>query len=344
MVFIPYKADVRLKRLPVATVLISVACVAIYYWQDQNDTRATDQAYEICEQGYSNYERLVIKKTMGTASADDCADMLFYIHYASDQDSEIQSLIDGAEPLPGLSKSDSDVLAGQTIMSIYRQFKATVPDSLSAKLWYEPESWNVWRMFTSNFAHADWAHVLFNLLFFFAFAATVESIIGTARFGLVIAVSALFTGVFYSITSIAAGNNTPTLGLSAVAMTMIALFAYLLPHGRIQGVFWVLIFFKRIAIPAWIVAIWYIGWDVYELLTRDLISGTETASKVDLVSHVTGAIAGYLLGVTFFRRQKQSLRQVDRNLPMAVERRAIQLARLRERGAPKSGRTAVMTR
>ena len=136
-----------------ATVLISVLCVVIYYWQDQNDTWATDQAYEICEQGYSNYERLVIKKAMGAASADECADMLFYIHYASDRNSEIQSLIDGAEPLPGLSKSDSDVLAGQTIKSIYRQFKATVPDSLSAKLWYEPESWNAWRMFTSNFVH-----------------------------------------------------------------------------------------------------------------------------------------------------------------------------------------------
>ena len=55
------------------------------------------------------------------------------------------------------------------------------------------------------------------------------------------------------------------------------------------------------AVPAWLLSLWYIGFDVYQLLNN------KEMGTVNLVAHVSGAIIGLLLSITSFRRRKQEV-------------------------------------
>ena len=50
---------------------------------------------------------------------------------------------------------------------------------------------------------------------------------------------------------------------------MIGMSAYLMPNVRIRTFVWILHFARNIHVPAVILAIWYIGWDTYYLLTSE---------------------------------------------------------------------------
>jgi membrane associated rhomboid family serine protease len=100
----------------------------------------------------------------------------------------------------------------------------------------------------------------------------------------------------------------PTIGLSGVVMGVIGLFAYLAPTARIRCVLWLLVFWRVLRVPAWILALWYVGWDVYSLMHND------GSSHVNFVAHVSGAALGYLSGLVLFRKRKE---WVDAHLQIA---------------------------
>ncbi len=100
----------------------------------------------------------------------------------------------------------------------------------------------------------------------------------------------------------ASGSHFSTLGLSGVVMGMMGLFAYLLPKGKIRCYYWVVIFFGSVAIPAWALALWYIGGDIYTLFANT------NHGVVNVMAHVTGGIAGYLFGIIFLQKVRADTR------------------------------------
>lgn len=96
-------------------------------------------------------------------------------------------------------------------------------------------------------------------------------------------------------------NSVPTLGLSGVVAGMIGLFAYLAPHMRIRCCAFFVFFWRTFAVPAWVLAAWFVGWDVYNLFHD------KGASNVNLVAHVSGAVIGFLTGVAFFRGARERI-------------------------------------
>lgn len=190
----------------------------------------------------------------------------------------------------------------------FEKFKLSAPASLTKKLYYEPTSFNVLKMISATFSHGSWSHVIGNLFLFFAFAATVEIILGSLIFPLVIVSMAIGTHLVYSIVNFSNIDALPTLGLSGVVMGMMGLFAYFIPTAKIRCFFWILIWVKRFDVPAWLLAMWYFGWDVYALYTSD------TAGGVNLIAHVSGFIEGFLIGLIFFRgRKAEVLSQLKSN-------------------------------
>jgi membrane associated rhomboid family serine protease len=156
----------------------------------------------------------------------------------------------------------------QAILDAYRSFRAGAPSNLTTRLAYAPDSWNPLRMLSAAVAHASWSHVIGNLIFFYAFAATIEILLGPALYLAVLLVLALGTHTVYSLAMMNNPAALPTVGLSGVVMGMIALFVYFIPHARISCFLWLIFFYRRFALPAWLLASWYIGWgslhDVHE--------------------------------------------------------------------------------
>ena len=122
--------------------------------------------------------------------------------------------------------------------------------------------------------------------------------------------------MFSTVSALASGNHYSTLGLSGVVMGMMGAFAYLLPSGKIRCYYWFVVIFGSIAIPAWAIAIWYIGGDIYKLFTA------ESHGVVNVMAHVTGGVAGYLFGVIFLRSVRWETRilqhESDRQAKRAI--------------------------
>jgi membrane associated rhomboid family serine protease len=170
---------------------------------------------------------------------------------------------------------------------------------ITESLLYYPDSWNPAKMVSSAFAHAGFWHLFGNLVFFMAFAPALEVLLGSPlRYLGIMLFIILVTGIVYSLwTLISASPVIPTLGFSGVVMGMIGLSAYLMPRARVRVFCW-LIIWKILFVPAWILAVVYVGLDAWTMLTADSFGG------VNLVAHVAGGLAGYLYGLLWLEDRK----------------------------------------
>lgn len=302
MLFIPFRADLNLFRVPFITIAVCILCLLIYNNQFQNERKVLKSGTSFCEERGPQMWRMVLSLTLGNTGSEGCAEMLWSIHLADDPEQEIDRFASQGKLFAGLTAEASQAYKRQVIAERYRSFSARVPRYETQQLWYQPHSWNLWHMITAAFAHGSWAHVIGNLFFFFAFAATVEVILGSLVFALMILVLALGTHSFYSLAMMGVENALPTVGLSGVVMGMMAMFAFFMPHGRIKCFVWFLLLIRVIPVPAWILVGWYVGWDVFALFNA------EDLSEVNLIAHVSGAAIGYTLGLAFFRPRRAEVR------------------------------------
>jgi membrane associated rhomboid family serine protease len=177
-----------------------------------------------------------------------------------------------------------------------------ISTSITQSLMYYPDSWNPLKMVSATLAHGGMLHLFGNLLFFLAFAPALEILLASPlRYIGVMLFVALFTGLSYSIWTVISGAQPiPTLGFSGVVMGMIGLSAYLMPHARVRVFCW-LVVWKTFFVPAWVLAVIYIGLDTWAMATRNDFGG------VNLVAHVAGGLAGYAYGVLWLEDRKQEV-------------------------------------
>lgn len=305
--FIPVKPDFPLPRFPVLTVLTCVLCLAVFVHQINTWDEYQEAFVSFCGDAKGRLTEIVLARIAGPESDVPCVDVLLDIDTSPDPAETIQKMTDDMQPLAGLSVDHSRAYVHDKLNEQYRLYQIRVPTYPDNEFAYYTGSWDPVAMVTSTFAHGSWPHIIFNLVFFFAFATTIEVLIGSYSFVALIVAISIFSATFSSLAAGLLGSHYSTLGLSGVVMGMIGLFAYLLPSGRIRCYYWFVVFFGSIAVPAWALALWYIGWDVY-----NLFANVDTG-MVDVMAHVTGGAAGYLFGVTFLRstrRRVQALRLV----------------------------------
>jgi len=309
--FLPVKADFKLPHFPWLTALICLMCCAIFLKQVHDWNEFEQAVYGFCGKERSDIAQMIFRQA-APASSEACIQVMYGIATSSDEQAAINGIVRRMQPLRGFSAADSKTYVSDLLQDELRQYRIQVPQHPDEGLAYDTATWNPLTMIASAFAHGSWSHIIFNLIFFVAFAATVEVLIGPLAFiGLFLVVS-LFSGIFSSLSALASGTHFTTLGLSGVVMGVMGLFAYLLPKGKIRCYYWFVIFFGSVAIPAWAIAIWYIGGDIYKLFASD------NHGVVNVMAHVTGGIAGYLFGVVFLR----SVRWETRILQHDADRQA----------------------
>lgn len=305
MLFIPFKVDLDLHRFPALTIIISIACIFIFSQQQTNVKDIEKSVVSFCKkQSTDSTFALVLEKVQGERSIGACAQLFYALFSSDDAKNEIDLLADDADKIDAFPADYSRQYIKENLTQKYRLFKNTNrTQDLTRELMYAPDSFNIKNMITAVFAHGSWSHVVGNLFFFLAFAASVEVALGFLAYTLVFISLAVGTQLAYSFSLFGVADALPTLGLSGVVMGMIGLFAYLMPTVKIRCFMWFIIFVRILRVPAWILAAWYIGWDIYDLNHAD------NQSNINFVAHVSGAGIGFLLGLLFFRRRKAEIAQ-----------------------------------
>jgi len=297
MLLLPYSTDLRLSQRPYVVYSIILICFIVFHFQKENNQEIENTFDSFCQS--------IDKNNKKTSELDDynykesCTYNLQTLYYYSDTEYWLDYDIDKIK-----SKSLRKRLKKYIDINYEHHedlLKLEIPKSVDKMLMYYPNTFNPFKMLTSAISHADWSHIIFNLIFFFAFAPALELLArNKLKFISVFIAVELIGGFIYSITSIMAGDNIPTLGLSGSVSGMIGFSAYMMPWAKIRTFFWFLHIVRFYSIPAWILAGWYIGWDVYELFSR-----TENGG-VNFLAHVSGGLVGYLMGYFFFKKEKEA--------------------------------------
>jgi len=145
------------------------------------------------------------------------------------------------------------------------------------------------------FLHGGWGHLLGNALFFWVFGNNIEDSMGAFRFL-----------VFYLVCGLAAAGThiliqpaspVPTVGASGAISGVLGAYLVLYPKVRVNMLFYFLIFFKIIPIPAWLVLIYWFGVQVLTAYMSPVRA--EVSGGVAVWAHIGGFIAGMLLVKVF---------------------------------------------
>ncbi len=295
MLFLPYKIDIDLKRVPFVTFVVMLACLFVFKQQlDSNDKYVSAVNYYCSESLSPRMKRFIRDLDVEHLG---CGYFFDSIRSSSDPDVMIVRLIESNE------KADKHDL--ERLKNEYSYFLKMVPHNLTDLLDYEPGSLNILQMISSSFTHASWSHVIGNLIFFYVFAAAVEVVVGSLTFLGIIFVMTITTSLAYSLSSIGNVSAVPTVGLSGIVMGMVAMLGVMLPKVNIKCFFWFILIFRTFRIPALFLAIWYVGWDFYDMKH-------DRGSNVNYVAHVSGALTGILFALFYATSRKQFIRKLRR--------------------------------
>jgi membrane associated rhomboid family serine protease len=147
---------------------------------------------------------------------------------------------------------------------------------------YYQKKW--YKIFSSQFIHADWMHLIFNSITLFFFGPSVEIMIGTVNFILAYIISQIIS----SITTLVLHYKNPeyrALGASGAILGILYIFIVFQPMAPIY------LMFIPIGIPAFLFGI---GFLVYSMI------GIQTEmGRISHEGHLGGALAGLILGFLF---------------------------------------------
>lgn len=136
------------------------------------------------------------------------------------------------------------------------------------------------RMFSSGFLHADFSHLLFNMLTLYFFAPIVIAKLNTAYF-VIIYVASLLVGNLLSFYFHKDEYQYSAVGASGAVMGILYSAILFYPD---MGLY---LFFIPIAIPAWIFGLAYLLYSIYGMKKR--------LGNIGHDAHIGGAIGGYIL-------------------------------------------------
>ncbi|MDC8000571.1 rhomboid family intramembrane serine protease [Aequorivita todarodis] len=140
------------------------------------------------------------------------------------------------------------------------------------------------RMFSSAFLHADFSHLLFNMLTLYFFAPVVIMSVGVTYF-VIIYVASLIVGNLLSFYFHKDEYHYSAIGASGAVMGVLYSAILFFPD---MGLF---LFFIPIPIPAWLFGMAYLLYSIYGMKKR--------LGNIGHDAHIGGAIGGYALTLVF---------------------------------------------
>jgi len=143
---------------------------------------------------------------------------------------------------------------------------------------------NVYTLITSGLIHADWMHLAFNMFTFYAFAFTLESMMGSWRFGLLYFVCLILSDI-PTVFKYKDSFNYNSLGASGAISGV--LFSYILfnPMAKLY------IMFIPIGIPAVVFGFLYLIYCAY--------ASKNSRDGINHDAHFYGALTGLIFTIIF---------------------------------------------
>ena len=165
--------------------------------------------------------------------------------------------------------------------SLYWMKMAMIP----AAVWHG----EIWRIFTATYLHANFQHILFNMIALYFLGPALEQKWGRRQFFLVYTIGGLAGFVFLALACLVGfmNPNTPAIGASGCILTLLGAAAVLFPDARVYVYF---LFPVRLRTCAIVYGIWY----VYNIFTKGANFGGDICHMAGLIFGIYWAYMGGL--------------------------------------------------
>ncbi len=164
---------------------------------------------------------------------------------------------------------------------------------------------------TSAFLHGGWLHLGGNMLYLWIFGDNVEDAMGPVRFVLFYGLCALGAALAQGLVDPA--STVPMIGASGAIAGVLGAYLILHPRAAVRVVLVIVIFFRFIHLPAWLVlGVWIAG----QFIAVPAALNNTGGGGVAYFAHIGGFVTGMLL-IPFFKRREVAL--FDRGLPKPNE-------------------------
>jgi membrane associated rhomboid family serine protease len=144
------------------------------------------------------------------------------------------------------------------------------------------------------FLHGGWFHLVGNMWFLWVFGNNIEDAMGAGRFTVFYVLAGTIAALAHVFANPA--SPVPMVGASGAISGVMGAYLVLYPRARVDTLFFFLIFFRIIPLPAWVILGY---WFVIQLLS----AGAAAGGGVAYGAHVGGFLAGLLLVRLFARRR-----------------------------------------
>jgi len=148
-------------------------------------------------------------------------------------------------------------------------------------------------LFTYAFLHADWMHMLTNMLFLWIFGDNIEDAMGHAKFLVFYLACAVIAALAHLAFNLDA--NGPLVGASGAVAGVMGAYVLLYPHARVFVLARIVI-----PIPLPVPAFWMLGFWIATQLFYLVVSPD---APVAWWAHLGGFLAGVVLAPLFKRRE-----------------------------------------
>jgi membrane associated rhomboid family serine protease len=138
------------------------------------------------------------------------------------------------------------------------------------------------------FLHGSWMHLIGNMWFLWIFGNNIEDSLGHGRFILFYLVAGLAASSSHVFS--APGSPIPMVGASGAISGIMGAYLVLYPRVRIYTLFFFIIFFRIIPVPAWVIlAYWFV------IQVASGASLPAAGAGVAYWAHIGGFVTGLVL-------------------------------------------------
>ncbi|HET7754803.1 MAG TPA: rhomboid family intramembrane serine protease [Anaeromyxobacteraceae bacterium] len=150
-------------------------------------------------------------------------------------------------------------------------------------------------VFTSMFLHGSWMHLLGNMWFLWLFGDNVEDSMTRPRFAIFYLLSGMAAAAAQVLTNPSSG--VPMVGASGAISGVMGGYLVLYPRVRVYTLLLLGFFLTTVALPAWVMLLFWIGLQALS----GLASIGDSGGGVAFWAHIGGFVAGAVLVKLFAR-------------------------------------------
>lgn len=148
-------------------------------------------------------------------------------------------------------------------------------------------------MISSMFLHGGWMHLAGNMLFLWIFGDNMEDEMGHAGFAAFYVLAGIAAGMVHVIS--APLSEVPTVGASGAIAGVMGGYLLLFPKAKVDILIILIIIFRIISIPAWIMLMLWFAFQVF-----GGIGSNPDVGGVAYWAHAGGFVAGIILTLPVF--------------------------------------------